>query len=833
MERLESLAVFAGLVVLLSLLSWLLAHSARTLGLRVPRGVRFAAIAAPVLFLLPFVWGETRLASTDLLTAGPVPGVQEVEDAERYLLINDPTFQFIPWEAELRRLMRRPSLAFWSDRLEGGSSLWVNPQAQVLSPVAWMARLFPLQYFFLVKVAAQSTICFLGVWVLARRLGASSATSLAAACAAILGGGMIPWALFPHTGATAWVPWTTVGLLDLARRPRLGSWLLTSAAIAALLMSGHPEVAFAAGVAGGTVGLLLRSKRQTWPRLAGWWGSAAIVGFALAAPVVVPFLAALPESQRAVEMRGDHLGWPSLGWDPKSWFADDRRRLLLGLFHPQAMGAPFQGTFRGALNWLEAGPSTIGIWALAGISLALGCARRVALPLLGFGIFSLLAAAGFEPLVWVLRWLPGFSVMAFPRLLLVGAVLLCVAAALGWDAVRRRRPSGIMIVVLLVVAAVSWLSATAAWGASLLAWGTATWMVWQGDRKGRKNAGGSSQPGIGLWAGAGIGLAILSLAPWSWQMLPTSRSDTFYPPSPLFDQLAAATEARSEHSGQRILGTRYLGYPSLLTMYGFAQTRPHNPMTPRAYLDVLEAAFGFTPDRNNYFASVDRLSPPWLDFLGIGSVWSIEQEVSATESGRESGDPLDPVRAGLERSGSWGPFAVWFNPRAAAPWRLTSRWQPLAQEDRLARLRAWRPRDGVFVDEPGFAAASAPGVADRPPSRRLKLRSARPGRADFELVGDGTTIELLVTSWPGPDGWSVRWWGADGRRGRAERVRVQGAFLGAWIPKEAERLVVRYVPPGWLASVVIAALSGMVWILVAVRSVCGRRRFGQVASSSG
>ena len=835
MERLGSLAVLGGLLIVLSASSWLLGRAAAALGVRVPRAVQVAAVLGPCLFLLPFLTGGVHLTSTDLLTAGPVPGVAAVEDAERYLLINDPTFQFIPWEAELRRLLRRPSPAFWSDRLEGGSSPWVNPQAQVLSPVAWVARLFPLEHFFVVKVAVQSTICLLGVWVLARRLGASGATSFAAACAATLGGGMIPWALFPHTGAAAWVPWITAGLVVLARRPRAGAWLVTSAAFAALLMAGHPEVAFAAGVAGGVVGLGLRTRRLSWIRLAAWWGSSAVVGFALAAPVLLPFLAALPGSQRAFEMGAETFRWPTLGWHPRTWFLESDRRLLLAALHPHAMGIPFRETFRGSLNWLEAGAATLGVWTLAGVALATARLRLIATPLLGFGAFALLAAAGFEPLVWILRRLPPFSVTAYPRLLLVGSILLCVAAALGWDAVRRRRPSGVMIFALLSAGVGSVLSVPGGWVASIAAWSVVGWMAWRGD--GVRNAGkerprdvdGSSdrpRRNITLWSAVGVGLVLFSLAPWAWQMLPTSRPDTFYPSSPVFDQLAATLETSPARPGARVLGTDYLGYPSMLSMYGLAQTRPHNPMSPQHYLEVLDAAFGFSPDVDNYFASVERLSSPWLDFLGIAAVWTL--------AAAEGDDGLEAI--GLDKAGSFGPFAVFRNPDAAPPWRLESRWRSLESESEHGHvdgLRAWRPEEGVLVSGTDLPPAS--GHPD--PPRALEPRSYRAGRVELELGQSPRAMaQLLVTNWPGPAGWSVRWQGADGRGGAAERVRVQGAFLGAWIPPEAGRVIVRYVPPGWRAGVLMSIVAGLAWGVVAFR-VC-RRRYGsttdgQVGFSSG
>ena len=58
-----------------------------------------------------------------------------------------------------------------SDTLEGGSSPWINPQAGVLSPLAMLARPFPIQQFLLVLLALKILLAFEGTWLLARAVG--------------------------------------------------------------------------------------------------------------------------------------------------------------------------------------------------------------------------------------------------------------------------------------------------------------------------------------------------------------------------------------------------------------------------------------------------------------------------------------------------------------------------------------------------------------------------------------------------------------------------------------------------------------------------------------
>lgn len=202
-------------LVLVQAVAWLLARGLRQ---RLGWAAMALGLALPLALLAPWLGGSRLLAPTDpvaeILSGRVMDGIDH-----RHELMNDVVLQLLPWEIEVRRAVAAGRAPFWSDRLEGGSSPWANPQALVFSPVAWLARLFPLEAFFLVMLAAKMGLGFSGTWLLARRVGASRGASLLAGASFALGGGMIAWGLFPNTSVVCWAPWLGLGTLELFRRP--------------------------------------------------------------------------------------------------------------------------------------------------------------------------------------------------------------------------------------------------------------------------------------------------------------------------------------------------------------------------------------------------------------------------------------------------------------------------------------------------------------------------------------------------------------------------------------------------------------------------------------
>ncbi|HYO12758.1 MAG TPA: hypothetical protein VE685_06170, partial [Thermoanaerobaculia bacterium] len=290
----------ASLVLVLALMQAVCWPLARGLGLRLERRVMIGGMVLPFLLLAPWLSRERLLTTTDIL-AQNIPGVPAGEP-EPHELLNDVVYQLLPWELEVRHALSDRRLPFWSDLLEGGSDLWSNPQAGVLSPFQMAARVFPIQHHLLAALALKILVAFEGAWLLARRVGRTRASSLLAAGGFSLGGGLMSWAMFPVTATMAWVPWLVVGTIGLFRRPgRRRGMAVTALITAFLLLSGHPETAAIGGLFAAVCGLALRRRAAGFGRGFAAAALAAILGFGLAASHILPFIHLLPESQRVHE----------------------------------------------------------------------------------------------------------------------------------------------------------------------------------------------------------------------------------------------------------------------------------------------------------------------------------------------------------------------------------------------------------------------------------------------------------------------------------------------------------------------------------------------------
>jgi hypothetical protein len=763
---------------------WLLAKGLR---LRLARSAVVCGWLAPLIVLGPALVNRQILAPTDELWG--IPGAPPIPRAPSHQLLNDTLYQLLPWELEVRHAFAARRLPFWSDTLEGGSSPWANPQAGVLSPLQMAARAFPIQYLPLGELFLKLLVAFEGTWLLARATGRSRAASLLAAAGFALGGGLFSWGLFPITATVAWVPWLAAGVIRLFRHPGPRVIATTAAITGALLLSGHPETAAFGGLFAAVCGLGLRRRAAGFRRGFGAAALAAALGFGLAAPQLLPFLAVVPDSQRA----GDTLAQtvqsgPVRALSPPSWFEPGYAGFLLSPLSPHAFGLPFQGPFNGPFNWADSEAGYTGLLAFAAALIALlGVRDRRAWPFLGCAAAGPLLAARFLPLAHLLHAIPPLRIPVYSRCLPPASLALCVAGAFGIDLLlsrtrlRKRAWAGLALAAALslAVAADGW--TLALWALLAGAALTARW-----------------RPRWGAAALAGV--LLLDLVPWSRSFLPSGHPALFYPRTEFMSLLAREA---GDPAVWRATGGDYLVYPNVLPVYGIAEIRPHNPLAPARYLRVLDAAFGFYPTMNRYFAPLQNLDHPLLDFLGVRVV---------------AGSPAVPPSRTLEEidPGRFAPFTMLRNPDALPRWFF-----PRAVEViRPAELRHWiaalsdARRVAVFAAEAG---SWRPAGGEAPPPQPLLTR---PGHIVLGLSPGPE--RLLATSIVWSKGWSAR----AGER-RLPILKVDGAFLGVRIPPNASRVELRFLPPGFLAGAALFALSFVALLMLIGSSGRDRGGFGR------
>ena len=760
---------------------------ARMLRLPIHRAVVVVALLMPLLFLSPWVIQGRVLVPTVSL-ARVLPGAPAVEDNDPHAMLNDAVYQLLPWEAEVRRALASRHLPLWSDRIDGGSSPWANPQACVLTPVALLARLVPLEHHLLAALALKMLVALQGAWLLARYMGGGRFASLLAGLSFALGGGIVAWALFPISSTAAWAPWVTVAAIRVVRRPQPWAIAATALIVAALLVSGHPEIALGGGLLAAVCSVSLWSRKTGLLKGLGAAALAASLGFGLAAPHLVPFAKLLPESQRAVRTHEASKVQEarSASWgEPESWFDGEGEALVLSATGPRACGHAYRVPSPLGFSWPTVGTLYSGILIFAGTIVACLSLRRRLLPFLLFAVVSVLLAAHFAPLLRLAYVVPGAHAITFNRLLAVSSLALCVCAASGLSRLLRGLDRHIVLTGVLGAAAVS--LAIAAPASMVLLWALVVGAAILASKR-RLLA-------LGLLAVVGVA----DLVPWARDMLPIGHSELFYPQT---QELAALAEEVGAKGPWRVVADGYGYYPCLLAMYGLDDIRHHNPLTRSDYSAVLAEAFGFHADGLSYFSSFEVAEPALLDFLNVRAV--------VIRRGR----PKPPGMNRIAGPGSAG-HRLYRNPDALQRWFLPTEVDVVPAEQTLDKV--------VRIDDPRRVVLSAGEAGTWRPSPRpwiprgVQLVSFTAGEIVLWVRGKGE--RLVATSVPGPAGWSAR--GADRP---LTTLTVNHAFLGIRVPAGVREISLRYRPPGLATGMWVFAVCAVVVVALVVAPATRRRR---------
>jgi hypothetical protein len=776
------------LLAALALLQVPLLLLARWLG----RKLRWEAVALgwalPLLLLLPWLDGRHVLAPTQQLLS-VLPGTAPSAAPDPYGELNDVVYELIPWELEVRHALAAGRLPFWSDLVDGGSSPWSNPQAQTLSPVAMLARALPIQHALLACMALKVLVALQGAWVLCRLLGAGRGAAAIGGASFALGGGILGWSLFPHSTAAAWAPWVVAGVIAAMRWPRPRVSVALALATAALLLSGQPEMAAYAVAMAAFAGMWLTRRK----RLARGLAAAALagaLGTALAAPHLVPFAAAARDSLRAGERLASGLPTVESARGARGWFVEEGWQIFPGPFSPLVYGKPYGPTFGGPWAWPLALSAYTGLVALGLGAAALGPRRRrIAGPFLVTWVAALVLTSRFVPLEGLLFRIPPLRVPELSRLLPFGCLGLAVAAALGIEGLRhaRRRVTPAWLACAALAPA---LLLTPRWEVVVLVAGAAAGVSLLALRRARA--------GVAVLAA----VLLLDLVPWGRPQLPAADPASFYP------QTATISAVQGETRGGpwRAVAEDLLVYPSLLTVYGVAELRTHNPLAPREQLAVLHRAFGFAPGSayESYFSPFGNVEHPLLDFLNVRVVLS---------------NPFLSEKHRLERV--FGPderaFVVLRNPAALPRWFLATGAEAVPRRrvlDWIGGMRDGRRVALVAEETRGWLPAPQAWQADA-------VKPLGGGAGNFELRVGGAGERLLATSLPGPRGWSARG-GSDGAS--LQTLTVNGAFVGVRVPPGVERVRLRYLPPGLWPGVAAAVLGALGLAAIALSGATARRR---------
>ncbi|MFL6264230.1 MAG: hypothetical protein ACJ76Y_31475 [Thermoanaerobaculia bacterium] len=747
---------------------------ARGLGSRAGKGERLLACLAVCALCLPWLKGPRLFLPLDEAVANNIPDLDLPADPDRHGAYNDVVFQLYPWEAEVRVALREGRPPFWSDLLDGGSSPWTNPQAAVLAPTALLARLGPLEHFFLLHFALKALTAWLGALVLGRLLGLRGVARGIAGASFGLGGGIVSWSLFSLGTVVAWTPWLAAAAVAIVRHPRRRVFVTASLIAAAILLSGHPEAVLAAGLVSLTFALAV--SRTSWRRrLAriGAFAACCLLGAALAAPAFLPQTLQMLRSLRAARAAERAAQTPApTGFEEK---------LFLAPLNPEVFGRAFHD--RSPIAWPVAGSSYLGVLAILGLPAAFLTRRkrRIAGPLVALAVLIYLAAADFAPLARIAAGLPYVNAIALTRWLPAAGLCLVLAGALGLESIFRkeiaRRTAAVS--ALIPMAAILLLAQPPRLPA-VLALALAALFV-------------RARPARWVLLAA----VLLDLIPWAWDYLPDGHREMLYPVTPF---VQTVREHARVHPDSRVTAAGFLVYPSILPVYGLAEVRVDNPVADIRYLRVLDAALGFRPEGRRYKGALTNVDSPLLRFLGVSVLISSRHAPKPRGWTRLDHNEFAPMRLFEDPD----PLPRWFLPTGAVLVPPGDPWEAVAGlED---------PRRVVLSSEemPGW----------RPPERPWDPGAVRwtggRGRLRLEFPGDGW--KLVASSIPYSEGWR-----AEARGRRLRTVPVNAAFLGVLAGPGTGAAEVFFEPPGFRAGLALCAAALLLGAGLGVQSALRSR----------
>jgi Bacterial membrane protein YfhO len=350
----------------------------------------------------------------------------------------------LPSRAFLGESLRHGHLPEWWDALRLGERFAADPNNGVTYPIAWIVALIdPL-------LAADLLLLFhillagMGLWLLARRLGASALAAFLGAAALMTSGYMtsmiVNGSILMSLGWMPLVAWAALGVAEIEqRRDAVAQGLLFAAVLAGSVASGNPahvnNIVLAAAI-------VLLCARHRWRALLTLLAAGALGVLMGAASLLAP-LATLHDSTRSGGLALAESG---------AWSMHPLR--LIELVWPQFLGQGLRPERSLAGLWAHGGGTLEPIWsgsnyvglpvlfcaALAGVR-----GGRVARRLAILSLFFLVLALGtFTPIYRGYRSIFWFErVLRYPEKHLASAVVLwSVLAALGFDrlfdpAVRR------------------------------------------------------------------------------------------------------------------------------------------------------------------------------------------------------------------------------------------------------------------------------------------------------------------------------------------------------------------------------------------------------------
>ncbi|HET8774921.1 MAG TPA: YfhO family protein [Thermoanaerobaculia bacterium] len=750
--------------------------------------------------------------------------------------MNDIPLQHTAWGLQVRQSWKSLKPPLWNALAGSGYPLLANGQSQGLSPIRLLALPVPDTYFMAAEAAMKILIALTFAFLFCRGRGYSELASVVGAAIFGFGGFLHSWLHFPHVTAACWLP-AVLYLIDriaegtggraqragdpaardsgspAPRAPRPAPFIAAALVWTAILFGGHPETAshiFFLSLL--YLVWVVFVEKRAHARVFLTLGGAMTVAALLAAPFLLPFLEALPQSQRYAQLEVAPL---SAVGQP---YADLRSAMVLLQAHyfgraPQEepwsiVQAELIGGFTGVL----------GIAAFFGLLAHVVRRRAWRSPECFFIVATVIVFGVIDawPLIGdaVHAVLP---VVAHARFRLLFVLLMGIQAAAAIDLAQRGEKlpfvaGGAVVAALLIAlfAAVPPPSEhyrmvallTSARSVAVIALAVLFAFL---PRK----------PVLLALLVAVIG----ELWPVTRAWNPPLPAEQMYRRTPLIAKLEELRDAAPKNEPFRFAGVGPMIFPNTNAAFGLEDIRVHDPMAYDRYMGFLRVTANYSM-LHGYYAWLDGTSASVLDFLNVRYI--------TQDPGTPPADPerwrlvLDSAEGKIYENKRWLPrfYAVrnvileFRDELFIDKLRTHDAWAHTALLDDL-KLESPQERPDFFAPRPENA-----------PLAVAKIVSAEP--TAYRVHVSAPRWSLVVSSIPWWPGWKVVRNGA-----RVEPVRVNGAFLAFAVPPGETDVQVYYSPWTWWVGCGLAAL-GLLILGVRWRGWWGggSRRSGRAGEAS-
>ncbi len=700
----------------------------------------------------------------EVMRGYPYRGIFGVERSKNYLT-NDTVKQILPWMHVVREQLARGRAPLWDPYLFGGYPLLGNGQSAPFSPFFLLTLFVPLPKQIVAMAALKLFVALLFGYLLIRRERVSDA-------AAVFGSVLFAFAIFnnaflyyPMTAVTLLLPAAAYAVLLCLRSQGRAPVALVAIVVASVLAGGHPESVFHVAIAVLALGIVEFLAPQ-WvakrPDVRGLVrvAAAAVLGLLIAAPAWVPVLEQARISLRVMSIKTMNTG----GAFPAT--------TLWAMLNPDGFGNPAHGNYGWIMSYTHVASVYLGLIATVLFPVGLLSPRATTRDrlLAAVAIIFFLVSMHWTFLARLAYAVPPFSWIAHDRLRFVFCFFAGIVAARSiarfknWDVAISLAATTIVLPLAIYVFVKMYgltLTPISATGMACLV------LFWAASLIRRQ------------WAPAlACALTAVELFVFTFDYNAITDGRYYAPRLPIIDALHRfAAIAPAEPF--RVLGLDWVFLPNAAAQYGLEDVRGSDPMEWSDYVRFFRVA-----EVKDASIDVKRIADPAhiaIDFLNVRYL--------LTEPHANLGGKWERLYSGtdgeLYENGNF--IARFFVPR------LVRRVQKKEWESELYA-------SGDFQDTPLVYGRDLPAVFANPPDTTVTCKPFGP--SEFRLRVAAPQRAFVASSQP-----AMPWWEVRVNKSLIEPVRVNGAFLGFFVPAGVSDVSVKYRPLPFRVSVGLAAAA--------------------------